>query len=112
VDVLVGNNNGPTRLLLNQTPGRHWVGLRLRGAGGRDMLGARVELLRMGMPSRWRRAHADGSYGSASDPRVLVGLGETADPPDVRVTWPSGAAETWRRVPLDRYTTLTEGEGR
>ena len=34
VDVLVGNNNGPVRLLLNQAAaGRHWVGLRLVGAG-------------------------------------------------------------------------------
>src|SRR6185369_12173625 len=44
VDVLVGNNNGPARLLLNQTPVRHWIGLRLSGPGGRDMLGARVEI--------------------------------------------------------------------
>ena len=77
VDVLIGNNNGPTRLLLNQTAeGRHWMGLKLVGIGGRDMLGARVEIVRKGT-SRWRRARSDGSYASANDPRVIVGLGES-----------------------------------
>ncbi len=32
VDVLIGNNNGPTRLLINQAAvGKHWLGLRLEG---------------------------------------------------------------------------------
>jgi hypothetical protein len=111
-DVLIGNNNGSTRLLINQTPGRHWLGLRLTGAGGRDMLGARVEIVRPGARSRWRRAHTDGSYASASDPRIVVGLADSPDPPDVRVTWPGGKTEVWKSVPIDRYSTLKEGEGK
>jgi hypothetical protein len=107
VDVLIGNNNGPTRLLINQAAnGRHWIGLRLVGAGGRDMVGARVEITRKGAASRWRRARADGSYASANDPRVVVGLGESPDRPDVRVTWPDGKIDTWTQVPVDTYTTL------
>ena len=109
VDVLVGNNNGPTRLLINQTAnGHHWIGLRLAGVGGRDMLGARVEVVQAGAPTRWRRARSDGSYASANDPRVIVGLGESSSPPDVRVTWPDGKVETWTLVDVDRYSTLKE----
>jgi hypothetical protein len=109
VDVLVGNNNGPTRLLINQTAnGHHWIGLRLAGVGGRDMLGARVEVIQAGAPTRWRRARSDGSYASANDPRVIVGLGESSSPPDVRVTWPDGKVETWTHVDVDRYSTLKE----
>jgi hypothetical protein len=59
----------------------------------------------------WRRARADGSYASANDPRVLVGLGPTASEPRVRVIWPAGRVEEWDAVPLDRYVTLTEGGG-
>ena len=107
VDVLIGNNNGPTRLLINQAAnGRHWIGLRLVGAGGRDMVGARVEITRKGAASRWRRARADGSYASANDPRVVVGLGESSDRPDVRVTWPDGKVDTWTQVAIDTYTAL------
>ena len=76
------------------------------------MLGARVEIVRKDGPSRWRRARSDGSYASANDPRVLAGLGERADPMSVRVRWPSGRIETWVDVPVDRYTTLTEGGGK
>jgi hypothetical protein len=113
VDVLIGNNNGPVRLLINQGAGsRHWLGLRLTGVGGRDMLGARVEIVRKGTSSRWRRARADGSYASSNDPRIVVGLGDSSDQPGVRVTWPGGKTENWNSVPIDRYSTLKEGEAR
>ena len=112
-DVVVTNAAGPVRLLLNGMGNRnHWVGLKLVGAdGARDMVGARVALTRADGTTLWRRARADGSYASANDPRVLVGLGISAAPPRVRVLWPGGRVEEWARVPLDRYTTLTEGTG-
>ena len=76
VDVLVGNAAGRTRLLINEVgSGANWIGLRLIGAAGRDMLGARVEVQRSAGPTLWRRARSDGSYASANDPRVLIGLG-------------------------------------
>jgi enediyne biosynthesis protein E4 len=110
-DVLVGNGAGPTRLLVNSIGARkHWVGLRLvNSALHRDMLGARVAIIRASGPALWRRARADGSYASASDPRVLVGLGDSTAAPRVRVLWPDGKSEEWSSVPIDRYTTLTEG---
>ncbi len=112
VDVVVANNNGPARLLLNEHAARHWIGLRLVGRGGRDMLGARVEMARQSSRPLWRRARADGSYASANDPRVVAGLGDAAEAPVVRVTWPDGANETWNGVPIDRYSTLRQGSGR
>jgi len=109
IDVLIGNNNGPARLLVNQTAnGHHWIGVKLVGVGGRDMVGARVEVVRKGAPSRWRRSRADGSYASANDPRIVVGLGESSDRPDVRVTWPDGKVDTWTQVAIDAYTTLRQ----
>lgn len=114
IDVLVGNNSGPARLLVNgvgQTA--HWLGLRLVGrATKRDMVGARVDVVRQGAPRLRRRAHADGSYGSASDPRVLVGLGGLAERPTVRVTWPDGSIDQWSDVAIDAWVTLTQGGGR
>ena len=79
---------------------------------GRDMVGARVAIVRATGPALWRRARADGSYASANDPRVLVGLGTSTETPRVRVVWPDGRAEEWTGVPVDRYTTLTEGTAR
>ena len=99
-DVVVANNNGPARLFINQVGNqKHWVGLVAR-------VGARVQV-----GDVFRRAATDGSYASASDPRVLVGLGESTVSPSVRVTWPDGRVEMWPAIPIDRYTTLHEGTG-
>jgi hypothetical protein len=114
IDVVVANANGPARLLINHMGRRnHWLGVRLLGGPGtpRDMLGARIAVFRREGPPLWRRAHTDGSYASANDPRVLVGLGGTTEPPRVRVLWPSGRVEEWPEVPIDRWTTLHEGGG-
>ena len=125
IDVVVGNDNGPAELLINQIGNRRdWIGIRTvaprqardepepgRRLEGRDMVGARVGVVRADGSMLWRRARADGSYASANDPRVLVGLGTSAKPVRVRVVWPDGKTEEWNDVPLNRYTTLKEGSG-
>ena len=112
-DVLVVDSNGPARLLVNRVGSRApWLGLRLVDRRGRDAIGARVEVERDGAPSLLRRADTGGSYASASDPRVLVGLGDGARVTGVRVRWPDGAEETFAPPPLGRYTTLVQGSGK
>jgi hypothetical protein len=110
-DVLVANNNGPSRLLINQIGTQnHWIGMRLlTGDGKRDAIGARVQVILDDGSSRWRRVRTDGSFCSSRDPRVLVGLGTAAKVEKVRVRWPDGRQETWTNLPVDRYTTLREG---
>jgi predicted small lipoprotein YifL len=114
VDVVIANDNGPARLLLNRQGRRnHWLGLRLLGGMDtpRDMLGVRVAIMRNAGSTLWRRARSDGSYASANDPRVLAGLGGSTETPRVRVLWPSGHVEEWSEVPIDRWTTLRQGGG-
>jgi hypothetical protein len=120
-DVIVANDAGPVRLLINNIGNRnHWIGLRLTSTplpgassrSGRDLLGARVGITAADGSTLWRRARSDGSYASANDPRVLVGLGRSAAAPTVKVLWPDGRTETFTNVAVDRYTTLIEGAGR
>ncbi|HEX9942419.1 MAG TPA: CRTAC1 family protein [Thermoanaerobaculia bacterium] len=117
-DVLVVDADSPARLLVNETGSRsRWLGLRLvgRSAGAKAecaLLGARVEVQRKGAPSLWRRAATDGSYASASDPRVLVGLGGASEVTGVRVVWPDGLSESFPPPPLRTYTTLVRGTGK
>lgn len=109
-DVLVTNNNGPVRLFLNEIGNRnHWLGLRLLGKNGRDMLGAKVEVVISSGNVLWRRARTDGGYLSANDPRVLIGLGTVNRIQSVRVRWPEGTVEEWKDLLVDQYTTLQEG---
>jgi len=112
-DVVVGTANGPTRLFINNIGNKnHWLGLRLIGVGGRDMIGARVSIVRPSGPTIWRRSRSDGSYASANDPRVLVGLGTSTAPVTVRVQWPDGKMEEWADQAIDRWTTLKQGSGK
>lgn len=111
-DVLITNNNGRAQLLLNQVgAAAHWLGLRLLGQTGRDMLGTRVALYRDGAPTLWRRVRTDASYISANDPRLLFGLGRTLTALRVEVHWLSGRREYWEDLPADQYHTLVEGQG-
>jgi hypothetical protein len=106
-DVIVTNSNGPARLLLNQTGNRnHWLGLRLLDKSGRDMLGARVEIVITKDKVLWRRARTDGSYLSANDPRVVAGLGNAARIDAMRVHWPDGSVTEHKNPAIDRYSTL------
>jgi enediyne biosynthesis protein E4 len=124
VDVLVTNNNGPVRLLLNEarsTDGKnggkdgHWLTIRLdqAGRGNRWGFGARVGVERRGQETLWRRAGTDGSYLSASDARIHFGLGPVPSGrvDAVIVEWPDGQRERWTAVQADRAITLKRGEG-
>jgi hypothetical protein len=111
-DVLVTNNNGPTRLYLNQVGNQnHWLGLKVTGKSGRDMLGARIEVTVSEKNVLRRRARTDGSYLSANDPRVLVGLGNATRVETVRVRWPDGSGEEWKDLKADQYVSLKQGSG-
>ena len=105
VDLVVFNNSGPARVLLNQSRA-HWIGFRVvDGRYRRDALTARVEVAR-----RLRRVQVDGSYLSAGDPRVVVGLGGSdSTPQTVRVHWPGGPVEDFRGLAVDRYWVLEQG---
>ena len=111
-DVVISNNAGPARVLVNQVGQHaHWLGVDLRDQyGGRYPAGARVVIAARSTPARTRLAGSAGSYASAGDPRVLVGLASgKAD--TLTVHWPSGRTERWPAGEPGRYTVLREGEG-
>ena len=119
-DVVVANNNGPARVLINQgKPGAsRWIGIDLRLPGlernpiGRRALGARVGVLEEGSSDGrgWRRFHTDGSYAAANDPRVVLPV--SVERPTVIVSWADGERESFQPVGLGRYFTLVRGTGR
>ena len=70
------------------------------------MLGARVEVVLSKDNILRRRVRTHGSYLSANDPRVLVGLGSATRVQTVRVRWPDGTVEEFKDVAIDKYTTV------
>jgi len=115
IDIVVANNNGPARLLLNQSDSlshNHWLLVRLEAANGnRFAIGAKIEICLRGRRFL-RRAHTDGSYLSANDVRVHFGLGDDAKIEKLIVHWPDGRREDWERIQADRIVTIRQGTGR
>jgi hypothetical protein len=113
IDILVTNNNGPARLLLNSAPDRgHWIIVHPEGVrSNRSGYGSVVELFHKDGTSVKRWVRGDGSYLAANDPRVHFGLGKSPLVDRVQIRWPAGGCEAWSQIAVDRIVTLREGTG-
>jgi enediyne biosynthesis protein E4 len=109
-DILLLCVSQPPRLLRNDGGSRrHWLGVRLIGTkSGRDAIGAKVTVTAGGR-SRMRCLVGGASYLTASDSRLLFGLGEADRVDALEVRWPSGHIERVGGFRADRYLTITEG---
>jgi enediyne biosynthesis protein E4 len=111
VDIVLSNNAGPARLLLNESAPAGWLTVRLFAP---VTTGASVTLMRTPNNTKTsRRSHSDSSYGSASDPRVHFGLGNpgTGFEGTIEVRWPDGAREKWTGLQPNRQVDLKKGTG-
>lgn len=80
-DLVVNNNGGLARIYRNDVEqGDSWIGIELVGP---NVLGAVVSA-----SERRFVVQTDGSYASASDPRVLIT--NVRDMIDIEVSWPDG----------------------
>jgi hypothetical protein len=112
VDVVLANNSARARLLINRSSSANrWIGLRaVEASGRREALGAWIGVERSNGPALWRRVRTDGSYLSASDPRVLIGLGSESTIDRIVVYWPDGSREAFV-APAGVYSEIRQGTG-
>lgn len=110
VDIVVSNNDGPIRIHENlsksgsDTP-NNWLGIQVR-ANDRDAIGAIVFLIE---DSRERKVvRTDGSYASASDSRLIFGLGAKAAASTAVVNWTDGTSSTFEALLPNQYHLLTK----
>jgi len=113
MDILVTNNNGPTRLLLNTVPNRgHWLLIHPEGTKtNRSAYGSVVEVVRKDGTSSRRWIRGDGSYLAANDPRAHFGLGKETAVGRINVYWLAGECESWKQDAVDTIVHLKEGTG-
>jgi hypothetical protein len=111
-DLLLVNVGEPPALLRNEGGNRnHWLGLKLVGTkSNRDGIGARV-ILTAGGKQRHKQSLGGTSYCSASDQRLLFGLGVNTKVDELQVRWPSGQITSMKNVRANQYLTIKEGEG-
>ena len=112
VDVLIVDSEGAPLLLHNESHNTgHWLGLRLIGSrSNRDAIGAEVTVETPSL-KQTRRCGTDGSYLSASDPRVHFGLGTATLATIIKVRWPSGLVSSLHNVSANQYLVLHEPSG-
>jgi enediyne biosynthesis protein E4 len=110
LDVVVSTAGGRAYVLRNEGGNRgHWIELRLIGhRSNRDGLGADIRLVTASGALRQATASTTGSYLSASDRRVHLGLGSETKCRSIEVRWPSGIVQRLADVRADQILTVTE----
>src|SRR5207245_1188857 len=115
VDVLVSVNDAAPILLRNKIGNQnHWLGIKLAGKKSNpDAIGARVAY-QAGDLKRSRTKVGGGSYLSSHDPRIVLGIGKRTKIDWMEIKWPQpgGAVERFTELPIDRYITIVEGQGK
>jgi hypothetical protein len=108
-DLLVIDSAAPARLLRNEAGGANgWLGLVPRGGAGETALGSRAMVVTSEGDRIWRRSATDGSYASASDGRILWGLGPTARVTELEVRWANGAVSRWHDIDPRAYLVIEQ----
>lgn len=97
VDAVIQSINEPIAWLRNQTEsGNRFVTFLLEGTqSARDAVGARVTVT-SGVRRQVTTLHGGGSYQSAGDPRLHVGLGQADTLEHVEVASPSGHTDGYK----------------
>lgn len=94
VDIVVLDREAPARLLRNRMAGGGgWLIVDVRDRHGAPAIGAEVEVEIDGRTMS-RVVRSDGSYLSARDPRIHVGIGDLPIVSRIVVRWPDGTTRT------------------
>ena len=111
IDAVILPQNEPLIYLHNQTESGHWLTLELEGTtSNRDAVGAVATVTTADGQHRKTWRVGGGSYQSAGDPRLHLGLGAADRATAVEVRWPSGRVDLFKDIPADAAYHLREGE--
>ncbi len=110
IDILVCSVSGALRLLRNDVAERRaWIGISLTAG---DTVGTVIRIHRKTGAALRRVVGSGGSYASASDPRLTIGLGDERQAVAVEVVWPDGYEQRFESLGLRRYHELSRSDGR
>ena len=117
IDIVVNHVDGIPAILLNESPRvaaergeppNHWIRLVLRGrSSNRDAIGSRV-IVRADGREIHRQIKGGMSYGSAHDPRLLIGIGRAERVDQLEIRWPGGRVSRLENLDVDREFRLIE----
>ncbi|HSH67926.1 MAG TPA: CRTAC1 family protein, partial [Bacteroidia bacterium] len=104
VDLLYHNNGNDN----------HWISLKLIGTkSNRAAIGARVYVkakINGKDVEQMREISAQNGYCSQNDLRVHVGLNKAALIDEIKIIWPLGLTQTFKKIKTDQFLMITEGK--
>ncbi len=113
VDAILGVLNGTPVVLRNNGSKHSWLGVVLVGSkSNRQGIGARVLVKDDANRTQIFDVTTAGSYLSANDGRVVVGLGASNRVRYVEVHWPGGRIQKLSNPETSHYITIKEDESR
>jgi hypothetical protein len=111
IDVVISRMDGPPAVLWNESQQGHWIRLELVGTrSNRSAIGAAVELY-VGGRVLHRQVKGGGSFASANDTRLLIGVGAAERVEQALIRWPSGLRTTLIDPALGRSHRVVEPSG-
>jgi hypothetical protein len=110
IDIIISNVGQKAVLLRNDGGNRnHWLGIKTIGKkSNRDGIGGRVKVVSASGQTQHFTVNTAVGYLSASDKRLIVGLGSDLTAKLVEVRWPSGIVQKFENVKSDQMLEATE----
>jgi enediyne biosynthesis protein E4 len=110
VDVVVSNAGQYAYVLRNDGGNRNqWLGIATIGTkSNRDGIGARIKVISASGLTQYFTVNTAVGYLSASDKRLIVGLGTDPTAKLVEIRWPSGIIQRLENVKAGQFLRVTE----
>jgi enediyne biosynthesis protein E4 len=110
IDVIVSNLGQKAYVLRNDGGDRNnWIGIEPVGTkSNRDGIGARIKIVSASGLTQYFTVNTAVGYLSASDKRVLAGLGKDSTAKLIEIRWPSGIVQKFEDVKARQYLKAAE----
>lgn len=109
-DIVIAQTDGAPVILQNDGTKNHWIGFDLRGAqkSAPNGEGTRITVVDSNNRKQVFDVSSAGSYLSANDSRLIVGLGEAANVKSIEIRWTSREIQKLDNLSVDRYQLINE----
>ena len=110
IDIVVNNLGQKAYVLRNDGGNRNnWIGITTVGTkSNRDGIGAQVKIVSASGLTQYFTVNTAVGYLSASDKRVVAGLGSDATAKSIEIRWPSGIVQKFENVQARQYLKAVE----
>src|SRR5437763_856349 len=110
IDIVVSNVGQKAYVLRNDGGNaKNWIGIETVGTkSNRDGIGARVKVVSASGTTQYYTVNTAAGYLSASDKRVIAGLGDDAIAKLIEIRWPSGIVQKFENVKARQFLKAVE----